>query len=225
MSTLVWSWLTCLLLWYAHAIRYRPLFFRSRLVDALELVPDEAAGTVSNPMQQPVYVIVEVSTAGARKSTLAVPSTLNPYKIVPGSGNEKVCRNSHGEYHGSTCYYRWYLHAMCFSVTPLPGSNGMEWQFDPETPRAGCDVYDDWSFAQYEKDTRMDDLYEQGHFSFSVSVRHGDDPIEIARDQTHLQQPDFGESPEDLRIEGWASIGFGLLLLAAPSFQVSGMVD
>jgi len=31
---------------------------------------------------------------------------------------------------------------------------------------------------------------------------------------------DFGESAEDLRIEGWISIGFGLMLLAAPTFQV-----
>ena len=206
-------------------ISYRPLFFRSRLVEALELVPDEVAGTVSNPMQQHVHVTVEVSTGGARKSTLTAPFALNPYKIVPGNGNEKVCRNQHGEWHGSTCFYRYYLHKMCFSVTPLPGSDGMEWEFDPETPRAGCDVYDNWSYAQYAKDTRMDDLYEQGAFSFVVSVRHGDEPIEIARDQTHLQQPDFGESPEDLRIEGWASIGFGLILLAAPSFQVSRLID
>lgn len=100
----------------------------------------------------------------------------------------------------------------------------MQWEFDPETPRAGCDVYNDWSYSQYGKDTRRDDLYEQGGFLFSVSVRHGDDPIEIARDATNLQQPDFGESDEELRIEGWVSIGFGLVLLAAPSFQVCQMI-
>ena len=48
----------------------------------------------------------------------------------------------------------------------------------------------------------------------------GDDPIEIARDQTSLQMPDFGESADDLKIEGWISIGFGLMLLLAPSFQI-----
>lgn len=176
-------------------------------------------------MEQPVHVIVEATVDGTLKSTLTVPSTLRPYKIEPGPGNEKVCRNQHGEYHGNTCYYRWFLRAICFSVTPTPGSKGMEWEFDPETPRAGCDIYDDWAYAQYAKDTRTDDLFEQGHFSFAVSVRHGDDPIEIARDETHQQMPDFGESPEDLRVEGWASLGFGLILLAAPSFQVRQIAD
>jgi hypothetical protein len=218
-----WCRLKHVLPWRAQSIRYRPLYFRSRRVEAVELVPDGVA--VSNPMQQPVHVTVEVSTSGGRKSTLTAPATLEPYKVEAGSGNEKVCRNQHGEYSSNTCYYRWFLRAMCFSVTPIPGSNGMEWEFDPETPRAGCDVYDDWSYAQYAKDTRRDDLYEQGRFSFAVSVRHGDDPIEIARDQTHLQLPDFGESPEDLRLEGWASLGFGLMLLAAPSFQVSETIE
>lgn len=71
----------------------------------------------------------------------------------------------------------------------MPGSSGLAWEFDPETPRAGCDVYDDWAYGQYAKDVRTDDLFEQGQFSFIASVRHGDDPIEIARDQTHLQMP------------------------------------
>ena len=48
----------------AQSIRYRPLYFRSRRVEAVELVPDGVA--VSNPMQQPVHVTVEVSTSGGR---------------------------------------------------------------------------------------------------------------------------------------------------------------
>jgi hypothetical protein len=213
------------LLWYLPRSRYRPLYFRSRIVDATELLAEGVAGVIRDPMQQPVYVTVEVTASGTHTSTLVVPAPLEPYRIEPGHGNEKVCRNQHGDYQGGTCYYRYYLRAMCvlrpnpdsqscrsccrrrrhrcfadpsrawcilhrcFSVTPLPGSSGLAWEFDPETPRAGCDVYDDWAYGQYAKDVRTDDLFEQGQFSFIASVRHGDDPIEIARDQTHLQMP------------------------------------
>ena len=85
-------------------------------------------------------------------------------------------------------YYRSYLRSLCFSVTPVAGRPG-EWEFDPETPKAGCDVYDDWNYGQYAKDVRQDDYYEQGGFSFVASVRHGDDPIEIARDQVRILWP------------------------------------
>ena len=54
-----------------------------------------------------------------------------------------------------TClYYRSYLRSLCFSVTPVAGRPG-EWEFDPETPKGGCDVYDDWNYGQYAKDVRQ----------------------------------------------------------------------
>ena len=35
-----------------------------------------------------------------------------------------------------------------------------------------------------------------------------------------MQLPDFGESPGDLKAEGWISVCFGVLLLMAPGFQI-----
>ena len=39
-------------------------------------------------------------------------------------------------------------------------------------------------------------------------------------EQTGVQLPDFGESPGDLKAEGWISVCFGVLLLMAPGFQI-----
>jgi hypothetical protein len=39
---------------------------------------------------------------------------------------------------------------MCFTVVDVDGA----WTWDPETPGLGCDVYDDWDYAQYQRDTR-----------------------------------------------------------------------
>ena len=190
---------------------YVPLRFTSRSVRAMDLRQGSAVAS------QPIDVVVEVTDAKGTRFRLPVGEPLSLYSVEPGHGNEKVCRNERGEYIGGRCYFRWFLRSLCFSV--VQDDRG-QWQFDPETPGLGCDVYDNWNYAQYAKDVAHDDRLENGDFTFGINVRHGDDPMLIARDVTGLERPNFGESAEDLRTEGWVTLGFGLVILCAPTFQV-----
>jgi hypothetical protein len=191
---------------------YVPLRFVSRSVTGTELRQGAAV------MRTPIQVVVEATNSHGQVSRLPVTEPLSLYSKELGHGNEKVCRNEHGEYVGGRCYYRWFLRSMCFSLVQSPVSG--EWIYDPETPGLGCDVYDQWSYAQYAKDVRGDDRLQSGDFTFAVTVRHGDDPLIIARDVTNKNTPNFGESSAELWLEGKITLGFGLLVLSAPVFQV-----